>query len=349
MNKFLFSSLIAVLFLSAFTGCYYINEGTQLFSIYGQAQEIDKLLESGDLSKEEKELLLLVKEIKHFAVKKLGLKENRNYTTYVKIDKDYLADVVSACASDSFTQYNWFYLFMGDMPYMGFFKKEDAVAEVNRLKNEGYDVFAREVDAFSTLGVFSDPIFSYMKDYSLFSIASMLIHEQTHATLFLNQYVNFNENLASFTGDQGALIFIEDKYGAESEEYRKSVAEMEDFEVFTRLLKELYEELDVVYKSGITKEEKLKEKKRIIEDWKKSYKERFSENFKTQRYERIPEMPINNALLCTIMNYTDNSKVFYDLYHTQGDDLIKTFAIIKDLASQGTDPIPLMKEYIARQ
>jgi predicted aminopeptidase len=341
----LFALLVLTFLLS---GCYYINEGTQLFSIYGKATEIDKMLASGSLPGDEEKLLVLVKEIRQYAVANLALKENRNYTTYVRLDRDYLADVVSACASDSFKQYKWFYLFMGDLPYIGFFNKEDAKREVARLKGEGYDVYAREVDAFSTLGIFSDPVFSYMKEYSLYALASMLIHEQTHATLFLNSYVDFSENLASFVGDKGALLFIKDKDGEDSDDYKKSLDGKADYAAFTRLIHELVASLGEVYKKEEPKEEKLAEKERVIAEWKKAFTENYKSNFKSDRYTCVPEMTVNNALLSTMMNYTSNLNLFDELYERTDRDLVKMMAKVKELTSKGGEPFAAIREYLGR-
>jgi hypothetical protein len=56
------------------------------------------------------------------------------------------------------------------------------------------------VESFSTLGFTRDPLYSFMKGYSAFQLASLILHEQTHATLFVKGQTQFSE----------AMIFPED-------------------------------------------------------------------------------------------------------------------------------------------
>ena len=124
--------------------------------------------------------------------------------------------------------------FHGQAPYKGFYERPDALAEAARLKKEGYDVIVRKVDAFSTLGFTKDPVYSFMKKYSPYELASTIIHEQTHATLWVKGQTDFNEELADFVGETGALEWIAARFGAPSEEYRSAVDEKADSETVYR-------------------------------------------------------------------------------------------------------------------
>ncbi len=96
-----------------------------------------------------------------------------------------------------------------------------------------------------------------MTDYSVFALASLIIHEQTHTTLFIKDQVQFNEELASFVGIEGALNFIKDKYGEDSEFYRQALNNREDWDRYSSLIKGLHEELDLLYESGRSRKYKL--------------------------------------------------------------------------------------------
>jgi len=86
-----------------------------------------------------------------------------------------------------------------------------------------------------------------MKVYSAYSIASLIIHEQTHATIFLKNRIKFNEELATFIGNEGALQFIKEKYGTESEYYTNLMSHRADLDTFFELIQNLYDELNAVY------------------------------------------------------------------------------------------------------
>src|SRR4030042_3218804 len=100
MNKkhILILSIIIILL----SGCYYISEGYNLLTIYSKAEDIDKIMKKGNIPNDEKDFFLIIKKIKDYAINNLGLKENNNYSKYIRIDKDYLVDIVTACESDSF-------------------------------------------------------------------------------------------------------------------------------------------------------------------------------------------------------------------------------------------------------
>ncbi|MBA7712196.1 hypothetical protein ES703_121166 [subsurface metagenome] len=149
--------------------CYLLKQGAYILKYnVKEAQDIGKILDSEDLPAELAETLSMILDIKQFAVQSLGLKADKNYTRYVELERDYLVDVVSACEKDRFKPYIWRYCFFGSFPYKGFFEAQDALKEAQRLKAKGLDVLVRKVEAFSTLGFFVDPVYSFMKDYSVF-------------------------------------------------------------------------------------------------------------------------------------------------------------------------------------
>ncbi|HTU01686.1 MAG TPA: aminopeptidase, partial [Candidatus Sulfotelmatobacter sp.] len=227
-------ALVAALFI---TGCasqvgYLAKQGTYLIRTSSGARSIDSLLASKDAPHSVRDLLQRVKAIKSFAVTQMGLRDNGNYTRYKVIAADHLVDVVSASDATSFTPYLWQYPFLGKLPYKGFYVATDAKAEADRLRGQGYDVIVRPVDAFSTLGFVRDPVYSFMDGYSPYELASTIIHEQTHATLFLRGQPQFNEELATFVGDEGAFEWLRATYGADSPEYQDALDQTADSATF---------------------------------------------------------------------------------------------------------------------
>jgi len=340
--------IICIIWFSL-SNCYYISQGCSLLSIYSKAEEIDELLESEELAQDDRELLLLVKDIKSYAIEILGLNDNDNYTKYIHLDRDYLVVVVSACESDSFNQYKWHFIFMGAMPYKGFFSEEDALNEGRSLKEQGYDVYIRKVDAFSTLGILSDPIFSFMKQYSIYSLANIIFHEQMHTTLFLKENVDFSENLALFIGNEGALQFIRYRYGEDSREYTQAINIKHDSAIFRSWIKDLYDELTTLYNQEIEKQSMLAGKAQIISNWKERLGQEYESNFKTDMFKNIIEIKINNAFIATYMNYTSNLALFYELYQVCDYDLNKFLHVVKGVEDYKQDAFAYIEQYIKQQ
>jgi predicted aminopeptidase len=294
------------------SGCYTLKQGTAMLGYLGRAVPLESLLEaggpangnaSGAVSEAEKNrrFVELVQDIRRFALEELGLKRSKNYTRYVQLDRTYLAAVVSASAKDSFTRYEWHYPVVGVMPYKGFFNVEDARKERAKLEKKGLDVWIRGVDAFSTLGWFRDPLYSYMRDYSPNRLADLIIHEQFHATVFIKGHVQFNEELAEFVGSEGARLYMESRFGADSEAYRSMLAAEVDNKAYVDFIRSLAAELEAVYtnaKGGDdAREEKLREKERIIAAAKERFDAEYESRFSSENYRGFSELPVNNAFL----------------------------------------------------
>ncbi|MDR1100171.1 MAG: aminopeptidase, partial [Treponema sp.] len=278
----------AALLLTAsavFSGCYTLKQGTVLLGYLGRAVPLETLLDgdpadipavsgadepgspAADTSgaEENRRFVERVQDIRRFALEELGLAATKNYTKYVAIDRNYLAAVVSASAADSFERHEWWFPVVGPMPYKGFFNPADARKERKKLENRGLDVMIRGVDAFSTLGWFQDPLYSYMRAYPPERLADLIIHESLHATVFLKGRAQFNEELAEFVGSEGARLYMESRFGIDSEEYRRMTAAEADSAAFLAFIRELIGELETLYAGDDPKAEKLRKKDAIIE------------------------------------------------------------------------------------
>ncbi len=316
-------------------GCYLIKQGAAIVSYNARARSIQGMLADPDLDPGLRRTLVTAEAAKEFAAA-LGLRRDRSYTRYVSMDRDYLADVVSACARDFFTPYLWRYPFAGAFPYKGFFDRRDALREARRLEARDLDVLVRKVDAFSTLGFCPDPVFSYMADYSPFQLASLIIHEQTHATVFIKNQVQFNEEMATFVGWQGALELIRSRYGEGSAEMLQATRYLEDWRRYSELMVGLYGELDRLYRANrqeaADRGATLAERERLLEAFRRRYRDRYAGTFHGQGFRDIDRVSLNNAYLISFARYNAHLGLFYRLYARTGNDLPRTVALLKGLA-----------------
>ena len=186
-------------------GCYYLNQGSTLLKYHCAAVSNKTLLADTATPADVKKFLSAVEDIRGFAVDKIGLNKNKNFSSFVKVDRDYLVDNVYAARADTFAQYFWRYPILGAMPYKGFFSKSDAEKEAASIGKKGFDVHIAEINGFSTLGILRDPAYSFMKRYGPYSLSSLLFHELTHATIFIKNQPSFNEDLPKlFSGPPGS-------------------------------------------------------------------------------------------------------------------------------------------------
>lgn len=326
--------------------CYYVRQGVALLDIYSSARDIDQLLAREDLAPQERTLLLRVKEIKNFAVADLGLAENGNYTKYIRLSRGYLASVVSACEALSFKQYFWDYPFVGLLPYQGFLNDGEAEEEASALRGRGYDVFVRRVDAFSTLGMLQDPVFSFMGSYPHFALAELILHEQTHATVFLDNQATFNENLASFVGQEGMRLYIHRQGGEDTDEYRTALALEHDRKAYAQAMQELHERLDALYQGAQSADDKGAGKAGIISEWKKESSDTYEQKYLTPYYRKMIDRDINNAVIMTYMNYTEKSKEMEELFALCGRDLPLFIRLARRLSKNEKNPMSALRTLI---
>src|SRR5690606_12277179 len=161
----------------------------------------------------------------------------------------------------------WKFPIIGSFPYKGFFEYEMALKEKARLDADSLDTNIGVVGGWSTLGWFKDPILSNMLVRDKGSLADLIIHELTHGTLFVKDSVEFNENLATFIGREGAKRFLKAMYGKDSEEVYAFEEGVKDGETFTNHILNGSEKLDSLYKSFTAKdsyEERISKKEEMM-------------------------------------------------------------------------------------
>jgi len=322
------AALVLLTACGLFSGCYTLKQGTAMLGYLNKAIPLE---ETGD-----EDFINLVSDIRSFAVNELGLKMSKNYTRYVQIDRNYLAAVVSASAKDSFKRHEWKYPVVGSMPYKGFFNMEDARKERAKLEKKDLDVWIRPVDAFSTLGWFKDPLYSYMRNYSKGRIAELIIHELVHATVFIKGQVQFNEELAEFIGTEGARAYIESRFGKESEEYTSIISSDTGNKNYISFIQELIAQLDDLYSQETGREEKLAKKEEIIDASKKRFEAEYDNLFNNDNYRGFITLPVNNAYLELYRLYYAEDDFFAVLFEKSGRDLDGFIAAAKTVSKKGS-------------
>lgn len=163
-----------------------------------------------ELPPESRNKLKLIEEAAEFA-RGLGLKKLPSYKTYVAVDGDAVSWVVQAARRTELVPYLWSFPVVGKVPYKGFFDRQDAIREEMALKRRGYDTLLRGVAAYSLLGFLPDPLYSPMLKHDDLHLVSTVIHEMTHATLYLPGEGDVNEGLATTVGYMGAIAFFEQR------------------------------------------------------------------------------------------------------------------------------------------
>lgn len=228
---------------------YGVMQGRGQFEVLWNARSVEEVLADPAVADSLKERLVLVTQVREWGVDSLGLSETDNYTTlYDQKGKDILW-VVTAARPYSLENKEWRFPIVGTVSYKGYFDYERALALQAELKEEGWDTHLRSVGAWSTLGWFSDPILSNMLFRLEGDLANTILHELTHATVFVKDSLTFNENLATFIGHEGAKRFIADQWGADSPQLQRYLERYQDRNIFSAHVLKGLNRLDSLYKS----------------------------------------------------------------------------------------------------
>ncbi len=216
-------------------------------NIVFSARPMKEMLADATVPDSVKQKILFIDSVRRYAIDTLGLKDTKNYTTYFEQNNKPLLWVITACEEFSLKPYQWNFPLLGNVSYKGFFNYEKGLKEANEIRGRGYDIEYDDVAAWSTLGWFKDPVLSNMLRRGKGRIAELIIHEMTHATLYVKSNVDFNENLASVCGEEGALQFLRSTYGENSNELNEYVFSKEDYDRFSSHMLRGTQKLKTIY------------------------------------------------------------------------------------------------------
>lgn len=252
VKKIFFGFLVALAVLIVWNWSlvnYGVRQGLGQLDIVWNARPVDEFLNDPTFPDSLKVKLRLIDEIRKYAIDSLALKDTKNYKTLYDQKNQEVMWVVQACEPFALQPKQWQFPIVGTVPYKGFFDKEKALNLRKELEADGYDVSVRNPGGWSTLGWFTDPILSGMLDRSEGDLASLIIHEMVHATVFVKDDVDFNENLADFIGDTAAYYFLKYKFGEESKQYMDYLHSDQDYRKFTRHVLRGTQSLDSLYQT----------------------------------------------------------------------------------------------------
>jgi predicted aminopeptidase len=262
---------------------------------------------------ERRELLREVPAIVAFAEDVVGLHAGRSYRGYYEIERRGLTFVLTACKRTQFEAYAWWFPVVGKVEYRSYWDEDDAQVAARELEANGYDTWISPSRAYSSLGILRDPIATTMLHDGLLGLAEVVIHELSHAKLFVPGQTAWNEALASFVGERGAERYFSAARFAHSEFALRMKARAERRLALDREVDAAYTELDRLYGSDQTEAEKLGARERSFA--------RVSDILRQVHPDDDPSSwRINNARLVHIHRYTANNGVLAELWEHSGQN-----------------------------
>jgi len=299
---------------------YGLGQAKGQVQIIWNTEKISELQKNPTTPKKWLEKFELIEEIKTFARDSLKLELGKNYSSFY--DQKGKAILWNLTASPEFEikAYQWKFPLIGSFPYKGFFDSSLAVQEKNKMDGLRYDTKIREVSAWSTLGIFNDPVLSSMFNRSVGKLAELIIHESTHSTVYLKDRAAFNENLASFIGRKGADLFLIQKYGAGSEERKKYLDQLQKSRIYRNYMQKAITKLNQSYRN-MNPDLSLSEKRKLKAAWIDELKAglaatAYFENDSIAQV-RLAKYKPNNATFSTFSTYSNQQKQIELLYQNR--------------------------------
>ena len=314
-------SILALLFTATACRLSYV-----LHAVAGQARlinnsiPVEEALKADSMGHDEMERLRLVAQVKAFGENELGLKETKNYQTVYLKSRQPPIYVVAASPKDRLIRKTWWFPIVGRMPSLGFFDKDRATVEKERLLEKDLDVIMGVADAYSTLGWFQDPVTLNLLEGPTFDLVETILHEMTHTTLYLKGEGEFNEGLALLVGKVGALQFLEKTFGPSDPLTVEAKKNLEDERIFSSFLASLLHQLEQLYNSPISYEEKLTQREKVFERSLVKFGG-IKGQLQTDRFTHFDRAKMNNAYLLSIGLYHRHYHLFEAVLKEKGNSI----------------------------
>lgn len=325
--------------LIAGAGChagYILKSGYFQAELLASREPIDEVRASGALTPEQLAALDLIADVKAFG-EQLGLAPTRNYGT-IAAGWDRTIWNVSGCEPLAFEARTWWFPIVGRVPYLGFFRVEDADRVVAKLEKRQLDAYKRTAGAYSTLGWFRDPILPEMLGWDEFDLADTVLHELAHATVWVPGSVSFNESFASFVGEEAAFRYLADRHGPDSEQVVQARYAFEDYETWRALQQALYRDLEALYADPTLSDAVKTERKAALFA---SFPERVSVaplHDPPRFVAAAGRGTWNNARLIQFKTYNSKRDRFEALLASVDGDLLRFMERVREVTQGARDP-----------
>ncbi|OGA06156.1 MAG: hypothetical protein A3D95_02600 [Betaproteobacteria bacterium RIFCSPHIGHO2_12_FULL_69_13] len=315
-------AVIAVPLLALAAGCetlgYYGQAISGHLELMAAARPVESWLAEPGTAPALRSKLETARRVRAFASARLGLPDNRSYTSYAALDRPFAVWNVYTAPEFSVEPKSECFPFAGCVSYRGFFSEARAREHAARLRAEGLEVFVGGVPAYSTLGKFDDPLLSTFIRRPDEQIARLIFHELAHQLVYVRDDTTFNESFAVAVEEEGVRRWLEaEGRGREAAAWREARARRREF---AAQVAETRSRLAALYRQRLAPEA-MRGQKHI--------------EFERLRAGREALVPVaaNNAWLASVAVYTRLVPAFERMLAASGGDLAAFYARVKEVAS----------------
>ncbi|HET9863976.1 MAG TPA: aminopeptidase [Steroidobacteraceae bacterium] len=317
-------------------GCYVMQAARGQMQIVHAREPIARVIEDPDTPAELRRRLEVVREARAFASRELGLPDNRSYTSYADLKREFVVWNVVATPEFSVEPREWCFPIVGCVAYRGYFREASAQKFAAKLRREGLDVVVEGVPAYSTLGRFDDPIMNTMMSYGDDELAAIMFHELSHQVVFIPDDSSFNEAFAITVEQEGlARWLVAQGRGADLQRHlQRRQRQAESIRIIARRRDELAE----LYASGAAPAAMRRRKAQIfaaLADDLRALDARYG--FRSRLVAELESSPPNNARLASLATYYDCVPGFERLLADAQHDLQSFYSAVREIAKLERD------------
>ncbi len=320
--------LSSILQLSACSTLGYIaHTSSGHLKLMGDRQEISSLINDGSLDQTQINIFKDILRMREFASSKLLLPDNKSYTSYVDLKRDYVTWVVFATPTLSLQAESWCFWLVGCVPYRGYFDESKAQQFANQLRQQQLEVYVAPVPAYSTLGWFSDPVLSSMLNRGELVTAEYIFHELAHQQLYIKNDTSFNEAFASAVGKIGVIAWLKsENKNAELKRYLQSQQEKQQI---YQIIDGLRDQLTEIYESALSEREKIHLKQDAFAEYQQLITSKTKQWGKYKSYNRWVIEDMNNAKLNAFSTYQALVPAFVILFKACNKSFDKFYRVVE--------------------
>jgi predicted aminopeptidase len=316
-------------------GCYTMQAARGQLQILNAREPIARVLEDPKAPADLKQRLEKVRAARDFASHDLGLPNNKSYTSYADLKREYVTWSVVATPEFSVEPHEWCFPIVGCVAYRGYFKEKKAEAFAADLREEGFDTVVEGVPAYSTLGKFNDPIMSTMMGYGDDELAAIMFHELSHQVVYIPDDTAFNEAFAVTVEQEGLARWLKERgrpgdlarYRARRERQAESI----------RVVARYRGQLQALYASGLAPAAMRARKAEVFAALVAELKEVDARHAVKSVLASELAGPPNNARLASLATYYDCVPGFERVLAAQQHDLPRFYDAVRELSKLPRD------------
>jgi predicted aminopeptidase len=324
-------SLAVLIACLGLQGCYVMQAARGQMQIVNAREPIASVVEDpnepGDLRKR----LRTVQAARAFASRELGLPNNKSYTSYADLKREYVVWNVVATPEFSVQPREWCFPIVGCVGYRGYFKQARAEKFAAKLRREGFDAVVEGVPAYSTLGKFDDPILNTMMGYGDDELAAIMFHELSHQVIYVAGDSSFNEAFAVTVEREGLARWLAAQgRSADLQRHReRRERQVESIHIIARHR----DRLSGLYASGLApalmRQRKAEQFAALVADL-RALDARYQ--VRSRLVAELESAPPNNARLASLATYYDCVPGFERVLDSVQRDLPRFYDAVRELA-----------------